>query len=44
MFLVKLDLKDAYYSFPIEEFHEKLLKFKFDKKRYKSMVLPNGYT
>ena len=44
MFLVKLDIKDAYYSIPIEEFHQRFLKFKCEGKLYKFMVLPNGYT
>ena len=30
MFLVKVDIKDAYYSIPIEESYQKLLKFKFE--------------
>ena len=47
MFLAKLDIKDAYYSFPIEEieeFHQKLLKFKFEGKLYVFLALPNGYS
>ena len=44
MFLAKLDIQDAYYSIPIEESHQKLLKFKFEGKLYKFLALPNGYT
>ena len=43
MFLAKLDIKDAYYSIPFEESHQKLLKFKFEGK-FKFLVLLNGYT
>ena len=44
MFLAKLDIKDAYYSIPIEDSHQKLLKFKFEGKLYKFLAFPNGYT
>ena len=44
MFLAKLDIKDAYYNIPIEESHQKLLKFKFEEKLCKFLALPNGYT
>ena len=39
IFLVKLDIKDAYYSIPIKESHQKLLKFKFEGKLYKFLAL-----
>ena len=44
MFMAKLDIKDAYYSIPINESHQKLLKFCFENKLYKFTALPNGYT
>lgn len=44
MFMAKLDIKDAYYSIPINKSHQKLLKFCFDNILYKFTALPNGYT
>ena len=44
IFMTKLDIKDAYYSVPILEEHQKLLKFTVAGKLYKFLVLPNGYT
>ena len=44
IFLAKLDIKDAYYSTPIEESHQKLLKFKFEGELYTYWALLNGYT
>ena len=43
-YMAKLDIKDAYYSIPIYEPHQKLLKFEYKSKLFKFMVLPNGYT
>ena len=37
-------MKDAYYSTPIEESHQKLLKFKFEGELYTYWALLNGYT
>ena len=44
MFMAKLDIKDAYYSIPIIESDQKLLKFQFDDILYHYTALPNGYT
>ena len=44
IFMAKLDIKDAYYSVPIREADQKLLKFKFETLLFKFLVLPNGYT
>ena len=44
MYMAKLDIKDAYYSIPIHEVDQKLLKFEHRGKLYKYTVLPNGYT
>ncbi len=44
VFMVKLDIKDAYYSVPIKKSDQKLLKFLFDDVLYKYCALPNGYT
>ena len=43
-FMVKVDIKDAYYSIPILEEHQKLLKFLHKNVLYKFTALPNGYT
>ena len=42
--MTKLDIKDAYYSVPINESDQKLLKFMIDDCLYKYLALPNGYT
>ncbi len=44
VFMMKLDIKDAYYSVPISEVDQKLLKFKINGVLYQFMGLPNGYT
>ena len=44
IFMAKLDIKDAYYSVPIREADQKLLKFVFEGRLFKFLVLPNGYT
>ena len=43
-FMAKVDIKDAYYSIPILEEHQKLLKFLHKNVLYKFMALRNGYT
>lgn len=43
-FMCKLDIKDAYYSVPIAEEDQKLLKFMYDGLLYQFLGLPNGYT
>ena len=44
MYMAKLDIKDAYYSIPIYEPHQKILKFEYKSRLFKFPVLPNGYT
>ncbi len=44
VYMCKIDIKDAYYSIPIKEEDQKLLKFIFDEILYQFCVLPNGYT
>jgi hypothetical protein len=39
----KIDLKDAYYTIPIDVNHRKLLKFSHNGKLFKFCALPNGY-
>ena len=44
MYMAKLDIKDAYYSIPIYETHQKFLKFKHISRLFKfTVVLPHGY-
>lgn len=43
-FMAKVDIKDAYYSIPILEEHQKFLKFLHKSVLYKFTALPNGYT
>ena len=43
-YMAKIDIKDAYYSIPIFEQHQKLLKFIHKNCLYKFTALPNGYT
>ena len=40
----KLDIKDAYYSVPVFEDHQSLLKFQYIHSLFKFNALPNGYT
>ena len=40
--LVKIDLKDAYFSVPISQNHRKFLCFQFNKKSYQFNCLPFG--
>ena len=44
VYMAKLDIKDAYYSVPIREEDQKLLKFVHEGSLYKFVALPNGYT
>ena len=44
LFMAKLDIKDAYYSIPINVHDQKLLKFSFNGCLYMFTALPNGYT
>ena len=44
MYMAKFDIKDAYYSIPIYEPHQKFLKFEYKSRVFKFTVLPNGYT
>ena len=41
MFTAKLDVKDAYYSVPICEDHQSLLKFQYQTSVFKFTALPN---
>ena len=43
MHFTKIDLKDAYYTIPIIEEHQKYLKFANKDYLYKFTCLPNGY-
>ena len=40
----KLDIKDAYYSVPVFEDHQSLLKFQYIHSLFKFNALPYGYT
>ena len=40
--MASIDLTDAYYSVPIENFPQILLSFQFQGKFYKYACLPNG--
>ena len=44
VYMAKLDIKDAYYSVPIFNDDQKLLKFKFKDILYQYLALPNRYT
>ena len=44
MYMAKLDIKDAYYSIPIEKSCQKMLKFTFEGALYQFTSLPDGYT
>ena len=41
-YMASIDLKDAYYSVPIAQQHQKYLKFKWNKNFYKYKAFPNG--
>ena len=42
-YMAKVEIKDAYYSFPILPEHQKYLKFYFRGKLYQFTCLPNGH-
>jgi hypothetical protein len=44
VYMMKLDIKDAYYSVYINKVDQKLLKFQFMDTLYQFVALPNGYT
>ena len=41
-FMASIDLKDAYYSVPIAQVHQKYLKFQWENKLYAFTCFPNG--
>ena len=41
-FMASIDLKDAYYSVPIAQVHQKYLKFPWENKLYAFTCFPNG--
>ena len=43
VFMASIDLKDAFFSVPINEDHQKCLKFFFGKDDYNFVCMPNGY-
>ena len=43
-YMVKLDIKDAYYSVPISSDHQKYFRFQFGEHLYQYTVLPNGFS
>ena len=42
-FMASVDLKDAFFTIPIYEPHQKYLKFIFDDQLYKFLCMPQGY-
>ena len=42
-FMASIDIKDAFYSVPINEDHRKYLKFAWDGKLFQFCAMPNGY-
>ena len=42
-FLASIDIKDAFYSVPINEDHKKYLKFAWNGKLFQFCAMPNGY-
>ena len=42
-FMASVDLKDAFFSIPIFQNHQKYLKFSFENNFYKFLCMPNGY-
>jgi len=43
-YMIKIDIKDAYYSIPIDVCDQKYFKFEHKGNLYKYAVLPNGYS
>ena len=43
LYMVSIDLKDAFYSIPIHPEHQKYLKFVVLSKIYQYTCMPNGY-
>ena len=43
-FMIKLDIKDAYYSVPIDEDHQKFFRFQINDSLYQYTALPNGFS
>ena len=43
-YLASLDIKDAFYTIPINKDHIKYLKFIWLNQRYQFEVMPYGYT
>ena len=41
-FMASVDLKDTYYTVPIDSDHQKYLKFMFNGTLYQCTCLPNG--
>ena len=44
VYMAKLDIKDAYYTVPIDSDDQNFLKFSFKDMLYQFLALPNGYT
>ena len=42
-FLASIDIKDAFYSVPVNEYHRKYLKFAWNGKLFQFCAMPNGY-
>jgi len=42
-YMASVDLKDAFFSVPINRDHQKYLKFRHKDKLYKFIAMPNGY-
>ena len=43
VWMASVDLKDAFYTVPIHQTHQKFLKFQWNNKLYKFQAMPNGY-
>ena len=43
-FMIKIDIKDAYYSVPIADVDQKYFKFLHNGQLYKYTALPNGFS
>ena len=42
--MASIDLKDAFFTAPIHESHQKYFKFEWTDKVYKFVGMPNGYS